>query len=127
MEEEGLNFLRALTFQQRIDSMKQLSETISSEGGAKPGKIYLPESVPGSWRQMKKLQMNAYEICKRYGTQTLFITFTCNTDWPEIKNNVVSEPSAYDVPGITARVFKEKLRLFLKRLRMGEFTDKKKI
>ncbi|KAL6503634.1 hypothetical protein OROGR_025557 [Orobanche gracilis] len=49
-------------------------------------------------------------ICKKFGYPDLFITMTCNTNWPEIKNFVKSRGQRADErPDILCRVFKMKL------------------
>jgi hypothetical protein len=53
---------------------------------------------------------DAMGICKRFGYPDLFITVTCNANWPEIcdfLSNKGLQPS--DRPGIVCRVFKMKL------------------
>ena len=52
-------------------------------------------------------------IVYRYGKPDLFITFTCNPQWPEITQSLLSNQSPADRPDIVARVFKLRLKAFL--------------
>lgn len=60
-------------------------------------------------------------VCRRFGSPDLFITFTCNPQWPEIKEYCDKMPycTPADRPDILSRVFKIKLDLLLE-----DLTDK---
>ncbi|GBP96607.1 hypothetical protein EVAR_89207_1 [Eumeta japonica] len=47
---------------------------------------------------------------RHYGTADLFITFTCNPQWIEIKQELFPGQSPIDRHDITARVFRQKLK-----------------
>jgi len=53
-------------------------------------------------------------IVRRYGKPHLFITFTCNVQWPEIKSSLFEGQTANDRPDIVCRVFRLKLSDLLK-------------
>ena len=60
-------------------------------------------------------------LVRKYGKPEYFITFTCNSHWPEIMNNLEEGQRPEDRPDIVNRVF---------RLKLKELTDdimKKKI
>lgn len=59
---------------------------------------------------MSKLYQNAMAIIRKFGKPDLFITFTCNSNWPEIQNNIKMYENAYNRPDICARVFNIKLK-----------------
>lgn len=48
-------------------------------------------------------------IMQKLGIPDLFITFTCNSDWKEIKENLRPGQRALDRPDLCALVFKAKL------------------
>ena len=48
-------------------------------------KVILPSSHTGSPRYMLQNYLDAMSICKVYGYPDLFITFTCNPSWPELR------------------------------------------
>jgi len=52
-------------------------------------------------------------LVSEFGRPTLFITFTCNPNWPEIKEMLFEGETAYDRADITTKVFHEKLDRFL--------------
>ena len=53
---------------------------------------------------------DAMAICRWTGYPDIFITFTCNSNWPEIQRFVqASGLRPQDRPDITCRIFKMKL------------------
>ncbi|GJX77883.1 ATP-dependent DNA helicase PIF1 [Tanacetum coccineum] len=51
-------------------------------------RIVLPRTFTGSPRYMMNNYQDAMALCRAYGNPDLFITFTSNPKWPEIKKNV---------------------------------------
>ncbi|OMO76359.1 DNA helicase PIF1, ATP-dependent [Corchorus olitorius] len=78
-------------------------------------RIILPAIFTGSPRYLYQKYQDAMAICRAYGYPQLFITFTCNGNWPELKDALAFYPSlrAEDRPDLVARVFHIKLRIFL--------------
>jgi hypothetical protein len=62
---------------------------------------------------IQQLIERALTVVQRMGHPTYFITFTCNADWPEIKENLLPGQVSSDRPLLVARVFKLKLKRFL--------------
>jgi hypothetical protein len=68
--------------------------------------------------------MDLQEICIRYTMSivehfekpSLFITMTCNPNWPEIVNNIGVGETANFRPDIMVRVFKFKLKALIEGL-----------
>ena len=81
------------------------------------GHIFLPGSFPGSRRYQLRLLNDALAIVARRGKPSLFITFTCNPNWPEILAELEPGQTASDRPDVVCTVFHEYLALFLKELR----------
>ncbi|XP_018577277.1 uncharacterized protein LOC108915665 [Anoplophora glabripennis] len=52
-------------------------------------------------------------IVARYGKPDLFITFTCNPRWPEIRDNLEGRQKWEHRPDLVCRVFKRKLDAFI--------------
>ena len=48
-------------------------------------RIILPSTFIGSSRNMHKLYQNTMALIGKFGKPDLFITFTCNSNWPEIQ------------------------------------------
>ena len=81
-------------------------------------KIILPSSFTGSPRYMMQNYLDAMTICKSYGYPDLFITFTCNPNWPEIARMMEAKGmKSEDRPDATTRVFKIKLDTLIKEFR----------
>ena len=59
---------------------------------------------------MHEYAQYAMSYVRNYGRLDLFITFTCNPNWDEIKNCLFPGQSQTHRHDITARVFKQKLK-----------------
>ena len=66
----------------------------------------LPSSCIGSPRHMQEYIQDV----RTYDRPDLFITFTCNQNWDEIKKLLLSGQTSMHRDDITARVFKQKLK-----------------
>ncbi|XP_021765519.1 uncharacterized protein LOC110730050 [Chenopodium quinoa] len=84
------------------------------------GRLFiLPSSFTRSPRNMAHHYQDATAIVRVLGPPDLFITFTCNPNWPEIVNEISTRGSrrTEDRPDIVARVFKIKLKQMLRDLK----------
>ncbi|XP_054274704.1 uncharacterized protein LOC128994295 [Macrosteles quadrilineatus] len=93
-------------------------ETIRGEGGAQPGKVYLPSSFTGGPRYMKLRYLNAMALVSRLGFPTFFLTFTYSATWEENKKACPRNSGRSD-PSTACRVFYIKLLELLRDLRSG--------
>jgi len=84
-------------------------------------KTFLSSSVHGSRRHLRNLANNALEVVNELGPPTLFITLTCNPQWPEIQSQLFNGDSPFDRPSIVNRVFHAKLEAFFHNLRKGKY------
>ncbi len=83
--------------------------------GLKAGKMFiLPSSFSGSPRAMQQYYQDAMSIVRKNGKPDLFITMTCNPEWPEIKENLKPRQKSEYRPDLIARVFNLKLKELLK-------------
>jgi hypothetical protein len=71
--------------------------------------IYLPASFLGSSRWASNQIADSLAIAAQYGPPTFFITFTCNSDWAEIKSQLRQGQNYTDIPVVVCQVFKQKL------------------
>ena len=113
--------LRAENYNSLLDSNSNGIPDLSNTGR----RVVLPSTFHGGDRFMTELYHDAMGICKTYGYPDLFITFTCNSKWPEIsrfvkKRNLRPE----DRPDILCRVFKLKLDQLLKDITKGSLFGK---
>ena len=85
-------------------------DTLSKDCGRK---VVQPSSYTGSPRQMFELYQDAMSIVWKYGKPDLFITFTCNPQWEEIKSALLLDQKAID---LIVRDFRLKLRELIRDL-----------
>nr|XP_029151653.1 uncharacterized protein LOC114925984 [Arachis hypogaea] len=85
-------------------------------------RVILPSSFTGGRRYMFNRCQDAMTICKHFGYPDLFLTITCNPNWPEFQQFTEREriPIA-DRPDISCRVFHAKLKCLLSDLKEGVF------
>ena len=95
-----------------------------SEGATVGKKIVLPSSFTGGPRSMIQLYQDAMAIVRRYGKPDLFLTVTCNPNWPEITNELHTHQTAADRPDLVARVFKLKLAALMQEIVKKELFGK---
>ncbi|CAN1142591.1 hypothetical protein LINPERHAP2_LOCUS13161 [Linum perenne] len=72
---------------------------------------------------MMQLYQDVISICQFHGNPDLFITFTCNAQWPELVNafkDIVGSRSE-DKPMLVARVFKMRLSLLREDLKKKQY------
>jgi hypothetical protein len=74
-------------------------------------RIILPASFTGGPRYMYSHYLDALAICRVHGNPSLFVTFTCNVRWPEIREYMETFPhlTAADRPDVVDRVFERKI------------------
>ena len=80
-------------------------------------RILLPSSFVGGPRYTQHQYQDAMAIVRARGTPDLFVTMTCNPDWPEIQNALLPGQTPNDRPDIVGRVFGLKLQMLLQDLR----------
>ena len=79
----------------RSETYQGISDAIAR--GASTGrdvevKRVLPASYPGSKRHMNQNYHDCMAISRAYGPPSLFTTFTCTANWPEIEGAMRCEP-----------------------------------
>ena len=57
-----------------------------------------------------KKSQDAMTYITMFGRPDLFITFTCNPEWPEIKKELLPDQKSYDRHDLVSRVFHLKLK-----------------
>ncbi|XP_071699496.1 uncharacterized protein [Rutidosis leptorrhynchoides] len=113
VESERIYYIRMNKRIQRADTFSNLAtatltgDVVNSMLG---NRIKLPSSFTGSARYMIKNYRDAMALCRVYEYPDLFITFTCNSKWPEITRAL--EDTGFnpeDRPAYQSRMFKIKL------------------
>ncbi|XP_058742338.1 uncharacterized protein LOC131614807 [Vicia villosa] len=112
LESEKLEWIRKNQPKLRVSKYNSLNDEgeQSQIAGSSIGKrVVLPSSFVGDRRFMDQLYYDGMAICSKIGFSDLFITFTCNPNWPEIHR--VLGPlhlKPQDRPDIVSRIFKIK-------------------
>ena len=123
VESERMSYIKNQQNDLRSETFARLAKLAEDENSGvklRGKKVVLPSSFTGSPRYMMQNYLDAMTICKVYGYPDLFITFTCNPNWPEIQRFVVERGlNSDDRPDVIKRVFKQKLDSLMK-----EFKDK---
>ncbi|XP_071907122.1 uncharacterized protein [Coffea arabica] len=98
--------LRTEIYQGIVDSISSGESSSSSIGK----RIFLPASFIGGPRDMRRRYMDAMSLVQRYGKPDIFLTMTCNKNWPEIKKLLLPTDKVENRPDLIARVFRAKLQ-----------------
>lgn len=118
--ENNLNFLRRPETQKQLRSehyagLMDYLTNYSRDNQLQIGKLFiLPSTLPGSPRSQMQHYMDSMTIVKELGKPDLFITMTCNPNWPEIKESVFPGQSPTDRDDIVCKVFQGKLKEYYK-------------
>jgi Helitron helicase-like domain at N-terminus len=109
-----LQFLRQNQSALRVEQYQGLLDHVANKASSikvQPGRvIILPSTFKGSPRNMAQNFQVAMAIVRKYGKPDLFITFTCNSQWPEITASLLKGQKAEHRPDLTVRVFHLKLK-----------------
>jgi len=111
IESEWLLYIYLNQNKLRIEDYIHLRDAIANDGNAANiGQMcILPASYTGSPRHMHEYAQDALTYVRRYGRPDLFITFTCNSAWSDIKDLLSPGQSSHHRHDLIARVFKQKL------------------
>ena len=130
IEAQRLAFIKYNQKQLRVELYSGLEDALlrGEHDGSSCGKrIILPSSFTGGPRYMIQNYQDAMAICNWAGYPDLFITFTCNPNWPEITRFVKKyDLQAQDCPQLLSRIFNVKLKHLMKDLKDGVFFGKYK-
>ena len=101
--------LRADLYQGIVDAVNSDNDISATNIGKR---IILPSTFTGSPRQMHKMFQDGMAIVRKYGKPSLFITFTGNPQWEEIKKELLPGQVSNDRPDLICRVFHMMLTKF---------------
>lgn len=112
IESERLLYIRLNQKKLRVENYIHLRDSIMNDENVNDigQKVILPSNFQGSPRHMHEYAQDAMTYARQYGTADLFITFTCNPSWDEIKDLLLPGQTSADRHDIIARVFKQKLK-----------------
>jgi hypothetical protein len=113
IEQNRLKYLRLNKKKLRADFYQGLQDAIAAGDNnavAIGQRIILPSSFTVGPRHMVQNYQDAMAICRWAGCPDVFVTFTCNPQWLEIKRALLFGQQPQDRPDLVTRVFKIKLK-----------------
>lgn len=73
----------------------------------------VPATYIESPRHKHEYEQDVMSYVGQYGSPDLIITFTCNHQWIDIKKEQLPSETLVDRHDITARIFKQKLKMLM--------------
>ncbi len=104
--------LRANQYKGMVDAMQQDEANNTNFGRM----VVLPATFVGSPPHMNQLYQDSMALVRKFGKPDLFITMTCNPNWPEILHELKPGEEANNHLDLTSRVFNMKLNALFKNL-----------
>jgi hypothetical protein len=104
-----------------LDSNRKKDDDDADGDEGDSDRTFLSSNFHGSHRHLKKLAQEGLCVISEYGNPTLFITVTCNHQWPEIQERLLPGQTAFDRPDIVDQVFHQRLQAFLANIRKGVY------
>jgi hypothetical protein len=110
IESERLLYIRLNQRKLRVDEYIYLRDAVANDGNVENlgALVILPATFTGSPKHMHEYTQDAMAYVRTYGRPDLFITFTCNPAWTEIKEMLTNGQSPSERHDLIARVFKQK-------------------
>ncbi|SGY38962.1 BQ5605_C003g02111 [Microbotryum silenes-dioicae] len=108
VETDRLNYIRFHQENLRLTTAQGITDAVAN--GLTPDQIgrsvILRSTFKNSPREVTQRYQDAMACVVKYGKPSLFITVTCNPEWPEIKAALGPNDKAYNRPDLIARVLK---------------------
>jgi hypothetical protein len=106
IENQRLFYHEANQEQYRTEQYQRLADAVNiGDHQSRIGRVLLPSSFTGSNRYFFCMYHDAMAVVRVVGRPDLFITMTCNPQWPEILRELLPGQQAHDRPDLLARVF----------------------
>jgi len=109
-DQNRLNYLRFNQSEIRATLYQGLTDAIDNNIDLHDigQRFVLPSSYTGGPQHMKQCLQDALALARYHKKIDLFITVTCNPNWPEITRELLPGQTAADRPDLCARVFNMK-------------------
>ncbi|GAA0166266.1 hypothetical protein LIER_40159 [Lithospermum erythrorhizon] len=123
IESMRLQFLKTNQKNTRREYYQGVQDSVTSRviSGGKIGKrVYPPATFIGRPRDMRHRYLDSMALVQEYGRPDIFLTMTCNPNWPEIKERLQPGEETHNRPDLLARVFKAKLGILNDKIMSGE-------
>ena len=120
-----LDWLRTNQTTIRADLYNGLADSLQRDENADTAtlgkRFILPSSYTGGDRYMQQLYQDSMALVRHFGRPDLFITFTANPNWPDIKEALKNFPEsrAENHPEIVVRAFRLRQKRLLEELKRG--------
>ena len=109
-----MSFIRHNQRQLRADAYHNVRDAVQGDNNNNLNeigrRIVLPATFIGSPRYYLEKTHDAFALANKFGSPDLFITFTCNPKWPELRENNNGPRRNMPPHTIIARVFNGKLK-----------------
>nr|XP_027102440.1 uncharacterized protein LOC113723649 [Coffea arabica] len=112
LESQRLDYLRTQQEEFRKEFLQGIVDSIGTGEvrAANVGqRVFLPASFIGGPRNMRRKYIDAMTLVQKFGKPDIFLTMTCNPNWPEIKEHLLPTEEAQNRPDLVVRVFRAKL------------------
>jgi Helitron helicase-like domain at N-terminus len=104
--------------EQRLGYVRRSQLQDVDDDDVEPGvDLELPASHIGSRKWTSEHTADSLALARTYGPPSLFITMTCNPQWPEITCRLRPGQDVSDIPIVVARVFKLRLERLIRILK----------
>ena len=100
-----------------------VNDAVTCSSSHRGRRIVLPASFISGPRHTYKLYQAAMAAVRTFGKPDLYITPTCNPNWPDIKNNLSTNETTNDRPDLSVRVFHGRLKRLLFELSTWHFLE----
>nr|XP_043618624.1 uncharacterized protein LOC122590484 [Erigeron canadensis] len=114
LETQRLDFYRTQQQEIRKEYLQGVVDTVAAgeTQGSKVGqRIILPSSFIGGPRNMRQKYIDAMTLVQKFGKPDIFLTMTCNPNWPEIKDLLIPQEESQNRADLVVRAFHARLEL----------------
>ncbi|XP_060801784.1 uncharacterized protein LOC132902069 [Amyelois transitella] len=124
VESERLRYISLNQSKLRAENYIHLQDAVTNDANINPnnlGKmVILPSSFVNSPRYLHEYTQDAFVYVRTYGRPDLFVTFTCNSGWHEIVEELMTGQKAIDRHDVVARVFRLKVKKLMDVITKGK-------
>jgi len=117
-DQNRLNYLRYHQSDIRASLYSGLADAINRDVNLEDigQRFILPSSYTGGPRYMKQCLQDSLALARYYRQIDLFVTVTCNPNWPEITRELLPGQTAADQPDLCVRVFHMKKKVIIEEI-----------
>lgn len=122
-DQSRLSWLENNQNELRVDVLQGFVDAVATHGDANLAEIgqrvILPSSYIGGSRHMFQLYQDSLALARFFAKPDFFLTVTANPRWEEITQELLPGQQPSDCPDLIARVFQEKIRKLIKKIKDG--------